>query len=153
MRRVQITPDLLAGLAFSLFGAGFLIASLHYEYGSAQQMGPGYFPRILSGSLLILGVFQIYQSIRSAGPEEVGWRLFSAKPLIFVLGGMAAFAATLETLGIVLASLILVLTAGIVAPEGRWKELLVASVILATFSALVFVKALGVYMPIWPEGF
>ncbi|MBM6596547.1 tripartite tricarboxylate transporter TctB family protein [Microvirga pudoricolor] len=151
MRRLATSPDFLAGLAFVLFGIGFFAGSLNYEYGSVQEMGPGYFPRVLSASLLVLGLLQVIGAMREAGHGgSMASRLY-VRPLIFVLGGMAVFAATLETFGIVVAAMLLVLVAGVVAPDRRWPEVALAAVLLAAFSALVFVKGLGVYMPIWPE--
>jgi hypothetical protein len=151
VKRLATSPDFLAGLTFVLFGIGFFIGSLGYEYGSAQQMGPGYFPRVLSTGLLVLGLLQIVGSTRQEPSVMDRPRLY-VKPLIFVLGGMAIFAATLETFGIVVAAMLLVTIAGIVAPDRRWLEIAAAAAVLAAFSALVFVKGLGVYMPIWPEG-
>ena len=48
--------DFLAGLLLLSFGCiGFYLA-LDYPFGSALRMGPGYFPRVLSGILIAFGV-------------------------------------------------------------------------------------------------
>jgi hypothetical protein len=49
-------PDLLAGSTFVAVGLAFAVASSRYELGSALQMGPGYYPLVLGGLLVALGV-------------------------------------------------------------------------------------------------
>jgi hypothetical protein len=48
--------DLLAGGTFVAVGLAFAVASSRYELGSALQMGPGYYPLVLGGLLVALGV-------------------------------------------------------------------------------------------------
>ena len=49
---LQQNRDFLAGMLFLLIGGiGFYVA-LGYSFGNLQRMGPGYFPRILSGVLI-----------------------------------------------------------------------------------------------------
>ena len=47
--------DLLAGLVFIVFGLAFAIAASRYQLGTAFRMGPGYFPVVLGGCLVLLG--------------------------------------------------------------------------------------------------
>jgi hypothetical protein len=46
----------LAGGTFVAVGLAFAVASSRYELGSALQMGPGYYPLVLGGLLVALGV-------------------------------------------------------------------------------------------------
>ena len=133
-----------AGAIFVAFGVAFLAASVQFEIGSARQMGPGYFPFVLSVLLVVLGVSQIH--VASA------FRRTSARPALFVLGGLAVFAATLEPLGLVLATVLLVAIAGVVAQGRRWIEVGVPAAGLAGFSTVVFVRLLGLPIPVWPGG-
>jgi hypothetical protein len=48
--------DLLAGGTFVVIGLAFAVPSGRYELGSALQMGPGYYPLVLGGLLVVLGV-------------------------------------------------------------------------------------------------
>ena len=151
MRRLLTNTDFLAGGLFVLFGALFFLSSARFERGSANQMGPGYFPQLLSAALLLMGVIQVVRSARSSGGESASPSAFSVRPVLFVLAAMIVFAATLERIGLVLAAILLVTVAGVVAPGRRWFEVAAAAIGLAAFSALVFVKGLGVYIPLWPE--
>lgn len=149
--RALSRPDALAGMVFILLGGGFLAISAGYHGGSASEMGPGYFPRLLSLLLIALGLAQVLRTLFSAGGAGGEERpAFHFRPAVFVLGSMAVFALTLQSLGLILASTLLVLTAGTVAPGRRWAEVVIGSLVLAGFCAVVFVKALGVVMPLWP---
>lgn len=48
--------DLLAGAVFVGFGLAFAVTASTYEIGSAVRMGPGYFPLVLGGLLVLLGI-------------------------------------------------------------------------------------------------
>ena len=163
-----------AGVIFAAFGVAFLAASLQLEIGSARQMGAGYFPVFISALLVVLGLTQIIQGLRSnrtpagravsgpprgtpvgravLGPPRGPDKVRATVTLGFVLGGLALFAFTLETLGLVVATILLVVTAGVVAQGRRWNEVGITAAILALVSALVFVRLLGVQMPLWPGG-
>jgi hypothetical protein len=45
--------DLLAGGTFVVIGLAFAVPSGRYELGSALQMGPGYYPLVLGGLLVV----------------------------------------------------------------------------------------------------
>ena len=161
MKRLLTRPEFLAGVIFTAFGAAFFAASAQFKIGSARQMGPGYFPLVLSAALVVLGAMQIVQSAlrhtrtEGRGPEERGpdndRPAVHIRPAVFVLGGLAAFASTMQPLGLIVASVLLVVIAAVVAQGRRWAEVAATAAVLALFSALVFVKLLGVPMPLWPE--
>ncbi len=52
----DLRRDLLAGGTFVAVGLAFAVAASRYELGTALQMGPGYYPLVLGGLLVALGV-------------------------------------------------------------------------------------------------
>ena len=65
-------PDLLAGGTFVAVGLAFAVASSRYELGSALQMGPGYYPLVLGGLLVALGVGVAAEGLfRRRNPRDV----------------------------------------------------------------------------------
>ena len=64
---------------------------------------------------------------------------------------MIVFAITLRILGVVVAAALLIAIASLASSERRWLETALAACGLAIFSAVVFVYALGVPMPMWPQ--
>ena len=68
------TKDASAGALFIVLGVGFgLNAYLSLDLGTTMRMGPGYFPLLLSGLLVILGVAILLRAF--GAPNEAGARL------------------------------------------------------------------------------
>ena len=67
--RIKGPRDFWAGLMFIGFGAFFMIWALtHYQMGTAVRMGPAYFPTVLGGLLVFLGVLVFLESLAMQGP-------------------------------------------------------------------------------------
>ena len=73
-----------------------------------------------------------------------------ARPLIVITVAIVGFAFAVTHLGFVVASLWLVIAGSLADPGGRWRTVLLLAAGLTAFGALVFVKALGVQVPLWP---
>jgi hypothetical protein len=67
--KIKGPKDFWAGLMFIGFGGFFMIWALsHYQMGSAVRMGPAYFPAVLGGLLVLLGVFVFIEGLAMKGP-------------------------------------------------------------------------------------
>ncbi|HZO00399.1 MAG TPA: tripartite tricarboxylate transporter TctB family protein [Burkholderiales bacterium] len=67
--RIKAPKDFWAGLMFIGFGAFFMIWALtHYQMGTAVRMGPAYFPTVLGGLMVFLGVLVFIESLAMEGP-------------------------------------------------------------------------------------
>ena len=66
--RIKAPKDFWAGLMFIGFGAFFMIWALtHYQMGTAVRMGPAYFPTVLGGLMVFLGVLVFIESFAMEG--------------------------------------------------------------------------------------
>jgi hypothetical protein len=103
--RLRSQRDFFAGLIFLAFGAIAAIVARNYPIGSAVRMGPGYFPFVLGCILALLGLAIIARGLLREGPapERAYWR-----PLALILGAIGVFAFSVESLGIALATALLV---------------------------------------------
>jgi hypothetical protein len=147
--RVANPRDFVAGLLFGGLGLFFcLYAATHYQLGTALRMGPGYFPTWVGGIVALLGLILVVQSLRISGPALEAVRL---RPLLFILGASIAYGYLLKPLGLVLATVLMVVVSALGGHEFRWREALLLAVALAVFSVGVFVYALGLPFPLWPE--
>jgi hypothetical protein len=54
--------DLLTGILFVSIGLLFNLYSRIYELGTASNMGPGYYPGLISILLTLLGIFLIIKN-------------------------------------------------------------------------------------------
>jgi Tripartite tricarboxylate transporter TctB family len=140
-------------LLYVLLAAGFLWLGRDYRMGAASRMGPGYFPIVLGWALGAFGVASILRSFLTDGAPvgKIAW-----KTLAWVTAGVLAFGVLITTAGLLVALPMLVLLASLASADSRYdfKSLLIL-LGLTVFCVLVFVKGLGVPMPIlgsWFDG-
>lgn len=145
--RVTRSKDFWAGLMFAAFGAAFMIVARNYNMGTAVRMGPAYFPTLVGGLLLVLGLFVVLKAFFVASAPVP--RLY-LKPLAIVLAGVCLFGAVLRPLGLVVACVVLIVVGALAGNSFRWKEVLLLTVILVVFSVALFVYGLGLPFPLWP---
>jgi hypothetical protein len=143
---IRNPKDFWTGVLYLLFGAAALWLARDYGMGSAGRMGPGYFPNVLAALLMLFGVISVVRSFVVPGPP-IG--KIAIKAAVLIIGATLAFGFLLPRAGLIVALLALVLIAASASERFRfdWKAL-AGLVVLVAFCALVFVKALGVPMPL-----
>lgn len=147
--RIKSPRNFWAGLMFLAFGLFFAIwAAMSYQMGTAVRMGPAYFPTVLGGLLAFLGLVVLFSSVTIGGPRVAA---FHYRPLLLLLVANVAYGYLMKPLGLVLATAVLVFISAFGGHEFKWKEVTLLYVFLIVFSVLVFVKALTLPFPIWPE--
>ena len=139
--------DFCAGLIFMFFGALAAYVARDYPMGSAVRMGPGYFPYLLGILLALLGVVICLRSLVIHGERIESVNL---RALLLVLGAVGVFAATIESAGIVIATVLLVGVGAAASPESRLREVVVLIVFLLALAVGVFTYGLGLPFKIFP---
>jgi Tripartite tricarboxylate transporter TctB family len=152
MKRIRDPRDFLSGLLFVAFGAGAVVLGRRYTFGTTAEMGPGFFPTVLGSLLALMGVVACGRSLRTGAPAAAMDRL-RARPVVLVLGPVVGFAVALPKLGLVVASMLLVVLSRFAAPGFRWVEVLVFSCLLTLLCAAIFVWGLRMPMLLWPAFF
>jgi len=157
MAKIRHPRDFAAGLMFTGFGAAAIAIGYGYPLGVAARMGAGYFPRILGILLIALGAVLVLRALRFDGARIA---LESPRPLLIVIGSVVLFGwcvapptlfgVTLPSLGLVIASIVLIFVSSIASTEFRWKEALISGVVLAALSVAGFIWGLGLQFSIWP---
>ena len=141
--------DFWSGVMFFALGVLFIIWSREYQFGSAQRMGPGYFPTILGFLMAFLGIVVALPALSKKSPvvhvDKIGWR-----GLIIVLGAVLLYALTLLRLGFVVSLVLLMVISATASSEFNWKETILSTLVLGVFSYLAFVKGLELQFPVWP---
>jgi hypothetical protein len=131
---------------FIIIGLAAVIIGRDYPMGTAGRMGPAYFPTILGGLLALIGLVSLIRSfIRSGEAIE----RFAVKEAFLVLLAVVLFGVLIRGAGLAPAVVLLVLLSGYASPEFKWKPFILVAVGLAIFSVLVFVKGLGLPMPMF----
>ena len=147
--RIRNHRDFWSGVLFIVTGLLFVVLSRQYNLGTAAKMGPGYFPTILGGLMAILGLMVLVPSLGGRGPE-VRIAKMDFKSIVMVLVAVAVYAATLPTLGFIVALFVLILISSFASHEFNIKTTLISAVVLLVFSWAVFVKGLELQFPFLP---
>ena len=137
------------GIIFLFFGLAAIYLIGDNEMGSAGRMGPAYFPTVLGGMLALVGVADIVRSFmgRSAGEHDaIG--TFHIKDIVIVLGAVILFGVLMRGAGLPVAAFVLVFLSAYASKQFKVGPTLLLAVGLAIFSVLLFVKLLGLPMPI-----
>jgi hypothetical protein len=134
------TQDIGAGVIFIAIGLLFGAGALHLELGTTLRMGPGYFPLMLAGLLVALGLAIVGYGLGHSAPDRltVAWR-----GLVLILAAPVVFGLTIRGLGLAPA---LALVALISAFASRRMSVALAvglSLGLTAFCVLVFSFGLG----------
>ena len=148
--RIKNEKDFWSGLIFMLVGLGFAWGALSYSFGSSARPGPAYFPFGLGILLALLGAMEIFKALtfESDGGGKIGpWPL---KQAALILGAVALFGALLPKFGLLVSLPVLIGVGSLASGEFRIKEVLANSVILTLFSWLIFIKGLGLTIPLLP---
>jgi hypothetical protein len=132
--------DLICGVLFILVGLFFAIQAYGLELGTAFRMGPGYFPLVLAGMLVLLGIVVIIQGTQvehePMGP--IAWR-----GILFILPAPIFFGLTVRGLGFVPSLFLTALLAAFASTKMRPGTALLLVGRLTLFSVIVFSYALG----------
>lgn len=151
--------DFGAGAIFAAIGIIGLVLSKDYRMGTTAQMGPGYVPRLLCYCLILMGIiiagraFHWTTAVRTASSPKPAmhfdsrtWRV----PLI-ILGSIVLFAVLIDSIGLGLATLLLIVLSAWADPTSRPIPVLISGVLLAVFSVALFVHVLALPIPAWPN--
>ena len=140
MMTIKNPRDFAAGALFIVIGLLGLWIAQDYTFGTSARMGPGYFPVMISGILICLGLIVGVGSLRFAGPRiaEIRWR-----PMLLIIAGIVLFGALIDIVGLIPSVLV---TVGVIAwasEESKRKEILFLAIFLAAFCTLIFVYGLN----------
>jgi hypothetical protein len=110
-------------------------------------MGAGYFPFVLGVLLVLLGVVICIRSLAVLGDqvESIGWRA-----LLLVLLAIGAFAVSVDSIGLVAATVLMTVIGAAASPESRWREVVVLTLALLGLSVGVFAYGLGLPFMLLP---
>ena len=132
--------DVWAGLMLIAIGAAAMFFARNYPFGTALRMGPGYFPMILGGLLILFGLYIFTSGLRSAEKIAGSWSL---RALIIVPLSLVLFGVLVERAGFVPAMIVLIFGSATASTEFRFVEVLLFSLGLTALCAAVFVWGLG----------
>ena len=132
--------DAIAGVLFIAFGLFFGVQALSLDLGTAFKMGPGYFPLLLSGILILLGLAILASAVNKAG-DAIG--SYAWRGMMFILPAPVFFGLTVQGLGFVPSIFLTAIIAAMASLKMKLPWALLLAVVLTVFSTLVFSYGLG----------
>ncbi len=137
--------DFWAGLVFAGTGAAAMFIARHYPFGTTLRMGPGYFPRVLGGILILFGLYVMVRGLRIPEKIQANW---SIRALIVLPLSMVLFGILMGSLGFIPALAVLVFGSAAAGREFRFVEVLLLTLLLTLLSVALFVWGLGLPYPL-----
>ena len=143
--RIRSPKDFWAGIMFLAISLATVVIAQDYPMGTAGRMGPGFFPSILGWVLAAISAITLIGAFTAHGePLE----RFAIKDMVLILGAVLLFAFLVRGAGLVFAIPVLILVSAFGSTKFRWKSALALAFGAAGFCILLFVKALGLPIPI-----
>jgi hypothetical protein len=137
--------DFWAGFMFFGFGTVAILIARNYRFGTTLRMGPGYFPILMGGILILFGIYIMIKGLHKKMKIEGNWsvRSLTLLPLSMILFGIvmtkAGFIPALAVLGFVSAAS---------GREFKWGEVLLLTTFLGMLSVALFIWGLGLPYPL-----
>ncbi|MFM9967328.1 MAG: tripartite tricarboxylate transporter TctB family protein [Burkholderiales bacterium] len=143
---VEGPQDLGAAVVFIVIGIAGLVFGQDLAFGTSAKMGPGYFPMILSGLILLLGIGLCIHSLVVAGPkiDPVQFR-----PILLIVASILVFGYLLALVGLVITAFLMTVVAAYARREVDLRENIYLGLGLAIFVVAIFVYGLSQPLPIW----
>ena len=142
---IRNTKDFWTGLIYIFFGSSAVLLARDYGMGTALRMGAGYFPTVLGALLTLIGIISLVRSFIKPG-SPIGSLAF--KGLLLVVGSTLVFGLIIRGAGLAIALPVLVIMSAYASVHFRWGLSLALAAGLTLFCVLVFLKGLGVPLPI-----
>jgi len=137
--------DWIAGLLFIVLVALATVLARDYPFGTTMRMGPGYFPTMLGGILLVFGATILLRGIRSGERVKGEW---GVRPLAWITLSIVLFGFLLDRVGMVPATVVTLFAAAAAGREFRLKEVLLLAIVMTAFSVAVFSYGLKLPYPL-----
>jgi putative tricarboxylic transport membrane protein len=147
-RSIRSPKDFYGGLALMALAAVAWWASLNLPGSQGTHFGPGTAPRLFAGLLLLNGF-----AIMAMGLVKDGEAIesYGIRGPALVGASIILFAAAIGSFGLPITSFFTILVASAASRETRWLESVAWAAFLSIGCTLLFVYALGLSLPLWPD--
>jgi hypothetical protein len=140
------SKDFWSGVMLIAVGAAAILIARNYTFGNALRMGPGYFPSVLGGLLVLFGIYLVAVGLRRHDKIEGSWSL---RALIVLPLSLTLFGLLMERAGFVPALLVLIVGSASAGSEFKLLEVLALAAGLTAMAVVLFVWAIGLPYPLF----
>ena len=146
--RVTNPQDFYGGMALIGLSLIAFVASNDLPGMRGFAFGPGTAPRLFALTLALLSLGVVASGFLTNGPQISKYNI---KAIVFVMGAILAFAATVRPLGLVIASFSTIVICAAATDDVKWRETILWAVVLTTFCSLLFPYGLNLPFQLWPR--
>ena len=146
--RVQNPQDVYGGMALILLSLIAFVASNDLPGMRGFAFGPGTAPRLFAFTLAILSLGVVVGGLLISGPEVSSYKI---RGVVFIIGAILAFAATIRPLGLVIASFATMVICSAAAEDVKWRETVIVAVCVTAFCSVLFPYGLNLPFQLWPR--
>lgn len=146
--KIRNPQDFYGGFALVLFAIFALWAGGDLTGIKGFQFGPGTAPRMFAIMLGAMGVVIMLIGLLSDGPAL---QRYAVRGPLLVVAAILFFAVAIRPLGLVFTSFITIMIAAAASNEVRWIESIIWAAALTLFCSLLFPKALGLPLQLFPD--
>lgn len=137
--------DFWAGILLIGTGAAAIFIAREYPFGSTLQMGPGYFPSVLGGILVLFGIAITLMGLRRNEKIQGRW---SPRALVVLPLSLVLFGVLMKHAGFMPALAALIFGSAAAGREFKFVEVLLLTAVLTGLSVAVFIWGLGLPYPL-----
>jgi hypothetical protein len=142
MLKIRNGRHFVGGVTMICVGLLFIWFGRELEVGNSFQMGPGYFPTMLSLLLMVIGALIIVQSLmvdaEESEPEAWNWKAY-----FLVIVAPIGFGVLLAGLGLAPTMFLLIVGVATASRYANWRHSILLGLFLAVCSVLLFTKLLS----------
>ena len=120
--RVLNPQDFYGGMALILLALIAFVASNDLPGMRGFAFGPGTAPRLFAFTLAMLSLGVVVIGLLTKGRTS---RRYKVRGVIFIIGSILVFAATIRPLGLVIASFSCIVSCAAAAEDVKWRETIV----------------------------
>jgi len=148
--KIRDQKNFWSGVMFIAFGVFFVGYARQYDMGTAARMGPSYFPTVLGGLMVLLGIIVLIQGLAT---EQADGKIepFNFKALVLVLGAVVAFGLLLRPAGLLVALFVLIAVSSLGSHEFKVRDMLLLSIGMSLLVLGVFIYGLSMTIPVLPS--
>lgn len=144
-RELRHNKDVWAGMMLMGIGAGAMFIAREYTFGTTLRMGPGYFPRVLGGLLILFGIYIMVMGLRR---DEKIKGSYSLRALILLPLSLVLFGVLMDHAGFIPALAALVFGSAAAGREFKFAEVLLLTAVLTALSVATFIWGLELPYPL-----
>ena len=143
---IRNNKDVWAGVMLIGTGVTSVVVASSYAFGTSLRMGPGYFPSVLGGLLVLFGLYLVAVGLKRNEKIEGGWSL---RALVVLPLSLVLFGLLMEHAGFVPALMVLIVGSALAGSEFRLVEVLALAAGLTSFAVALFIYGLGLPYPLF----